>query len=142
MHEESRTISKEPRRDSLPKILIVDDSLFMRKKLRSILTKAGYADFAEAENGAVAIEKYRILKPDLVLLDIVMDPSGIEALEGIRKIDSSAKIIAVSAVTAGDEFVAGLKQLGLQSFVLKPFKDEEILQEVQKLKMQRSIPKS
>lgn len=109
------------------KILIADDSLFMRKKLRSLLTKAGYEDFAEAENGAIAVKKYREDTPDLILLDIVMEPSGIDALTEIRKINSSAKVIAVSAV-AENEFVSRfLKLLGVEKYVVKPFSEEELL---------------
>ena len=47
-------------------ILVVDDAAFMRMMVKDILTKGGYNVVGEAENGKVAVEKYKELKPDLV----------------------------------------------------------------------------
>ena len=56
----------------MAKIMICDDAAFMRMMIKDILTKNGYEIAAEAENGAVAVEKYPDAKPDLVLMDITM----------------------------------------------------------------------
>jgi two-component system chemotaxis response regulator CheY len=62
------------------RILIVDDAAFMRMMIKDILSKNGYDVVGEAENGAVAVEKYSELKPDLVTMDITMpEMDGIEA---------------------------------------------------------------
>ena len=83
----------------MAKIMICDDAAFMRMMIKDILTKYGYEIVAEAENGAVAVEKYPETKPDLVLMDITMpDMDGIQALKKIREIDSSANIIMCSAM--------------------------------------------
>ena len=55
----------------MAKILTVDDAAFMRKVIKDTLTKAGYTEIFEAEDGAMAVEKYNELKPDLVLMDII-----------------------------------------------------------------------
>ena len=69
----------------MAKIMICDDAAFMRMMIKDILTKNGYEIAAEAENGAVAVEKYPDAKPDLVLMDITMpDMDGIQALKTIR----------------------------------------------------------
>ena len=56
----------------MAKILTVDDAAFMRKVIKDTLSKAGYTEIYEAEDGAMAVEKYNELKPDLVLMDITM----------------------------------------------------------------------
>ncbi len=56
----------------MAKILVVDDAAFMRTLLKNILFPKGYEIAGEAENGAVAVQKYKDLKPDLVTMDIVM----------------------------------------------------------------------
>ena len=57
------------------KILIVDDSAFMRKVLRDVFESAGYMNFIEASNGHEAIEKFKNEHPDFILLDLIMPRS-------------------------------------------------------------------
>ena len=56
----------------MSKILLVDDAAFMRMMLKDILSKAGYDPIVEAENGLVAVEKYKEETPDLVIMDITI----------------------------------------------------------------------
>ena len=73
-------------------ILIVDDAAFMRMMIRDVLTKNGYDVLGEAENGQKAIEKFKELKPDLVIMDITMpEVDGIQAVKEIKKQDPGAK---------------------------------------------------
>ena len=75
-------------------VLIVDDASFMRMMIKDILTKNGYEVVGEAENGNKALEKYKELKPDLVLMDITMpEVDGISALKNIRKEDGNWKLV-------------------------------------------------
>ena len=68
------------------RVLIVDDLAFMRDAIRDILMHNGFDVVAEAENGEVAIERYRQLQPDVVLLDITMPVmDGITTLAKIRR---------------------------------------------------------
>ncbi len=68
------------------RVLIVDDAVFMRMKLKDILEKNGYEVVAEAQNGIEAIEKYKAEKPDLVTMDITMpELDGVAALKEIKK---------------------------------------------------------
>ena len=65
------------------KILVVDDAAFMRMMIKDILTKNGYNVVGEAENGEKAVEKYKELKPDLVIMDITMPE--VDGIQAVRK---------------------------------------------------------
>jgi len=112
----------------LIKVLIVDDAAFMRMAIRKVLEKNGFEVVAEAENGEVGIEKYMQHKPDVVTMDITMpEMSGIEALKQIRKYDTAAKVVMVSAM--GQEALVREAILsGAKSFVVKPYKEDHIVQ--------------
>ncbi len=115
------------------RILIVDDAAFMRMMLRDILTKNGYTVVGEAENGAVAVEKYKELRPDLVTMDITMpEMDGITAVKEIRKIDPNAKIIMCSAM-GQQAMVIDSIQAGARDFIVKPFQPERVLEAVAKV---------
>jgi len=64
-------------------ILVVDDAAFMRMMIRDVLTKNGYEVLGEAENGAKAVEKYKEVKPDLVIMDITMPEVEIYLILGL-----------------------------------------------------------
>ena len=86
-------------------VLIVDDSLFMRNMLKNLVLEAGARVVGEAGDGKEAIEKYKELKPDLVLMDIMMPVmDGLEALKNIMSFDNGAKVIMCTSV--GQEKVA------------------------------------
>ena len=111
----------------MAKILVVDDSAFMRKILVGVLAKAGYTDIAEASDGEMAVASYKSQKPDLVLLDVVMAPKdGLYALKEIRAKSSSAKVIMVTAV-GQEAMIADAKKLGCSEYVVKPFKEEQVI---------------
>ncbi|HUX46977.1 MAG TPA: response regulator, partial [Desulfosporosinus sp.] len=75
-------------------IMIVDDAAFMRMMLKDILTKNGFTVVGEAENGAVAVDKYVELQPNLTIMDITMpEMDGLQAVKEIRKRDSKARVI-------------------------------------------------
>jgi two-component system chemotaxis response regulator CheY len=79
------------------KILLVDDSGMARRGSRQMLESAGY-EVAEAEDGLVALERYFLEKPDLVLLDLVMrGMNGLEVLKKLHEMDATARVIIVSA---------------------------------------------
>ena len=66
-------------------VMIVDDAAFMRMMLKDILIKNGFTVVGEAENGAVAVDKYVELQPNLTTMDITMpEMDGLQALKEIR----------------------------------------------------------
>jgi len=114
-------------------ILLVDDAAFMRMMLKDILTKNGYSVVGEAENGAVAIEKYKELKPALVIMDITMpEMDGIKATQGIKAADGSAVIIMCSAMGQQAMVIEAI-QAGARDFIVKPFQADRVLEAVHKV---------
>ncbi|MDK2784225.1 MAG: two-component system, chemotaxis family, chemotaxis protein CheY [Bacillota bacterium] len=114
------------------RILIVDDAAFMRMMLRDILTKNGYEVAGEAANGAIAVEKYKEIRPDLVTMDITMpEMDGITAVKEIRKLDPQAKIIMCSAMGQQAMVIEAI-QAGARDFIVKPFQPERVLEAVRK----------
>lgn len=117
----------------MSKILIADDAAFMRMMVKDSLTKNGYTDVVEAEDGEVACRLYDSEKPDLVIMDITMpNKTGIEALRDIKAADPAAKIIMCSAMGQEAMVVEAIK-LGALDFIVKPFKPERIIQAVNKV---------
>ena len=115
------------------RVMVVDDALFMRNMLKDIFTKAGHDVIGEAANGEEAIAQYAELKPDLVTMDIVMpQKSGIEALQEIRRSDPDACIVMCSAL-GQDALVVEAVQAGAKDFIVKPFKEERVLDVVRRV---------
>lgn len=115
------------------RVLIVDDAVFMRMKLKDILEKNGYEVVAEAQNGAEAIEKYKIEGPDLVTMDITMpEMDGIEALKGIKAVNPQAKVIMCSAM-GQQSMVMEAIQAGALDFIVKPFDTDRVIQSLNKI---------
>lgn len=108
-------------------ILVCDDAAFMRMSLIQLLEGAGHKIAGEAANGLEAIEKYKKLHPDIVLMDITMpELDGIEATKQIREYDPNAGIIMVSAMGQQDKVFSAIKA-GATDFVVKPFQPDRIL---------------
>jgi len=117
----------------MAKILIVDDAAFMRMMIKDILSKNGYEVVGEAENGAVAVNKYAEVKPDLVLMDITMpEKDGIQALKEIRANDGNAKVIMCSAMGQQAMVIEAI-QSGAKDFIVKPFQADRVLEAVKKV---------
>ena len=107
------------------KILIVDDAMFMRNIIRKILKEDGYTQVWEAQDGEHAMELFREISPDLVLLDITMPGiSGIEVLEEIQREDPQSRIVMCSAV-GQEQMIQQAVMLGAKDFIVKPFRPDE-----------------
>ena len=114
-------------------ILICDDAAFMRMMIKDILTKNGYEIAGEAENGAVAVDKYAETKPDLVMMDITMpEMDGIQALKAIKQQDASATVIMCSAMGQQAMVIEAI-QAGAKDFIVKPFQAERVIEAVKKV---------
>ena len=83
----------------MPKILIVDDSLFMRNRLTKLLTEHEY-ETVTAGDGVEAVRVYKEARPDAVLMDITMPrKDGLEALAEIRSLDFASKVVMLTENT-------------------------------------------
>jgi two-component system chemotaxis response regulator CheY len=117
----------------MARILIADNASFMRSCLKYIVENAGHEVVGMAKGGQEAVELYGQLKPDLVTLDILMEGmDGITALGTIRKEDPAAQVVMVTAL--GQEHVQEeARKLGSCGYIRKPFKPEEIVQELNRV---------
>ena len=117
----------------MTKILLSDDSAFMRKILTNILNKEGYKDIIETVDGVEAVEKYKAEKPALVLLDIIMErKDGMQTLKEIMAYDKKAKVVMVSAV-GQEQMVKEAIKSGAQDFIVKPFDSKKVIDTVKKI---------
>lgn len=105
----------------------------MRMMLKDMLVKGGHEIIGEAENGAVALAKFKELRPDLVTMDITMpEMDGIEAVKEIRKVDPAAKVVMCSAMGQQSMVVQAI-QAGARDFIVKPFQGDRVLESISKV---------
>ena len=117
----------------MAKIMIVDDAAFMRMMLKDILTKGGHEVIGEAENGLKAVDRYKELSPELVLMDITMpEMDGIEAVKQIKAVNPGAKVIMCSAMGQQSMVMDAIKA-GASDFIVKPFQADRVLEAVKKI---------
>jgi len=108
-------------------ILIVDDSGFARRTLRHMLETAGHT-VDEAANGNDALERYFLRRPDLVLLDLVMEgTTGMEVLARLKELDQHARVVIATAdVQSATRMEA--QSGGAAGFINKPFEAKQVLE--------------
>ncbi len=113
-------------------VLIVDDAAFMRMMIKDILSKNGYNVVGEAENGKIAVDKFKELNPDLVTMDITMpEMDGLEALKAIKATNPGATVIMCSAMGQQAMVIEAI-QAGAKDFIVKPFQADRVLEAVKK----------
>lgn len=111
----------------MKRVLIADDASFMRQMIRDIIEPEGYEVVGEASDGVEVVEKFRKLRPDLVMMDIVMPKrSGIDAVRAIRSEDATATIVMCSAL-GQETLVMEAIQAGAKDFIVKPFKPDAVV---------------
>jgi len=116
----------------MAKVLIVDDALFAREKLKQCLETGGH-ETIEAETGEGAIVKFKKEKPDIVLLDIIMERTpGDVVLEQMVEWNPKAKVIMVTAVGQKDQMRDCFKK-GAIDYLVKPLAKDKVLEAIQKV---------
>ena len=112
------------------RILIVDDSELMRKKLAFIFEQENHEIVGQAENGLEAIKLFKDKKPDLITMDLTMPVmDGIEAIREIIQIDPLATIVVCSAMGQQKIIVKAIKE-GAKDFIIKPFHEELVIETI------------
>lgn len=108
------------------KLLIVDDSMIIRRSIERILAGNLFTEVRVAADGRNAVQEAQSFQPDVVTMDITM-PSldGLSAVEQIMRARPSTKILVVSALGDKHTAVEAVKR-GAQGFLLKPFKPDEL----------------
>lgn len=106
-------------------ILVVDDEESVRKLLTAVLKKEGYT-VETAEDGRQAVEKARLIKPALVIMDIRMpNLDGLSAFKAIREENKEVLVILMTAFAAVETAVEAVK-LGAYDYIIKPFNIDEV----------------
>ncbi len=100
-------------------LLLVDDDMLVLSSLETILTAHGFDIVGQATDGESAVTSYKKLLPDVVLMDIRMQPTdGIYATEKILKINSEAKILLLTTFNE-EEYIDQAMELGASGYILK-----------------------
>jgi two-component system, chemotaxis family, chemotaxis protein CheY len=116
----------------MKKVLVTDDSEFIRKVIKDILSPQ--YDVVTANNGKKAVAMFKKEKPDMVLLDIIMpdgEEEGLIALKKLKALDGNVPVIMISAV-GQDTVQEECKKLGAADYITKPFSEEDVLEKVGK----------
>jgi DNA-binding NarL/FixJ family response regulator len=110
------------------RVLCADDHALVRKGIASILANEGDMELVgEAATGREAVQRYRELKPDVVLMDLRMpEMTGIDATREIRKEDPEAKIIALTSYD-GDQDIYRAIEAGVRGYILKEMVHTKVL---------------
>ena len=108
------------------KVLIVDDSGLARRSMRAIL-EAHEFEVVDAEDGMVALEKYFVERPDIVMLDLVMKGMyGLDVLTKLRELDPTVRVLVVSAdVQSSSQDM--VRAAGASGFITKPVQSEHLI---------------
>lgn len=107
-------------------VLIIDDSTVQRVIIKKFVENENHTVVGEAGTGQEGVKLYKMLRPDIVTLDIVMaDANGISILEEIINFDKNANIIMCSSTAIQHVIIESIK-LGAKNFLVKPF-DRNIL---------------
>jgi twitching motility two-component system response regulator PilH len=116
---------------AIRKILIVDDSPTERHVLNDMLTKSGY-EVVASDNGEDAILKAKLLKPDLILMDVVMPGlNGFQATRAISR-DPDTRLIPIILCTSKSQEtdkIWGMRQ-GARDYIVKPVNRDELLEKI------------
>ncbi len=108
-------------------IMVVDDSPFASKQIKDIVEDNGYEVVGYAKNGEEGIELYKELKPDIVILDIIMPGiNGLETAEILKKQDPDVKILMLSSLCDSGT-MEEVKGIGVKHLIPKPLEADVLL---------------
>lgn len=113
------------------KILIVDDSGLRRGEIRDLLIKNELGECWESKGEVEAVEKYRILKPDLVIITI-SDMMGVQVVKRIISLNQNAKIL-VLGIKGYESYVGEAMQAGAKDYIIEPFSSKNILSAIMRV---------
>lgn len=114
----------------MTRILVVEDSFQARELIKDILAKHGIEDVTGVESGEEAINRYKLVEPDLVILDLMLpEMDGVEALKEIKMIDEDAKVIVTTARRSLEE---DCMEAGAEDYIVKPFSKDKIWRKIRK----------
>ncbi|HWQ68277.1 MAG TPA: response regulator [Methanospirillum sp.] len=124
----------------MARILIVERVPFMRNVTRFALEYGGHTIIQEAEDGQEAVDFYKKCKPDLVILELMLQKiTGMQVLETIKGIDPDARVIICSTVRQQRMIDLAMDHCA-DSYIVKPFQIPNFLREVNRVLGIEEIP--
>ena len=115
------------------KIMIVEDDKDVSKTLEFLLVRGGHEVAAIAGDGFQAVEMYQEIRPDLVIMDIILPKEhGINAIKAIVDMDPEAKVIAVTGAV-NKSLITRALDAGASGYVTKPFGARELLKCIERV---------
>lgn len=114
------------------RLLLVDDHSIMREGLAAVLEKGGDMQVVgQAGDGAMALDLFRELEPDVCIVDLRMAPmDGVQITEAMREINANARVILLTTYDTDEEVFRGLKA-GASSYLLKDVVSAELIRVIQ-----------
>ena len=110
------------------RLLVVDDAMIIREKIKDAAMNDGWEIVGEGANGQEAIDLYQQLGPDVMTIDLVMpEYDGIHGLKGVIQEDPSARVLVVSALDQTDVLKNAIRE-GASDFIVKPFEESRLIQ--------------
>lgn len=117
----------------MARILVCDDSAFMRMMLKRVLIDNGHEIVGEAGDGMEAVQLYRQHKPDLITMDITMPKmDGIQAVTHIHEEDPLVRIVMVTAL-GQRTIITDAINAGASDFIVKPFDNIQVIETIKKV---------
>lgn len=115
------------------RVLVVDDSYYMRTILKNMISDAGYNVIDEAANGQDAISLAGSENPDLITLDLILpDNSGLDVLKKIKEKHPDIHVIVVSAV-GQESIVQQAMEIGAEAYIVKPFDEQKVVNTIKEV---------
>ena len=130
-------------KQNYPSVIIVDDSKFSRTHLKNIILKNGITTKVwEFENGFDAFMKFSEIKPDLILMDILMpEMNGVEAIKKIHALNPTVKIIVLTSSNDKHHKEDALR-FGADMYLKKPFDRNELPMKITKILKDKALDDS
>lgn len=118
-------------------ILIVDDSDYIKAITSTLLKREGFTNIHVAGDGISAVDKFKEINPDVVILDLMLPRmNGMDVLREIKKINPNARVIIISSLASIDN-VREAKNLGADYYLVKPFDNQYFIKTVKDLLMKQ-----
>lgn len=121
----------------MAKFLVIDDSRVIREKLKILIVQSGNEVIAEASDGNQGVMLYKLLKPDMVTVDVHMkETNGIQAMEEILAFDPAASVVVISSVD-DEEIVKRALDGGAKAYLFKPFEKEIVIEQIKRMSQEK-----
>jgi NarL family two-component system response regulator LiaR len=120
------------------RVLVADDHAIVREGMSRLLSRAGFTLVGEAADGVDALEKYRQLQPDILVLDLKMPRmDGLQVIRELKLEQPGARILVLTSFDDDDKVFTAIK-LGAQGYLLKDSLPEQLLQALRDIKQGKS----